>query len=206
MKRLKDENERLTQENKEYRTRSIEVSNIRHQLEIEKKDLLKQVKREHLSSLLEPFNVILYKVGHHSVPGPKCDKCDEHRELYFKSPRGGDYWEACECDIEYTQYHTVPHICTEFKLSESGNLIYTWYTSAPEYKDVYKYGCDTEFLKNLYNPEMKYEDLDRYDTFFKNEEDCKKYCDWLSEKSKNEFETNAPEPPSPSRAKSRKRR
>jgi len=28
---------------------------------------------------------------------------------------------------------------------------------------------------------LKFEDLDRYNTFFKTEEECQKYCDWLNE-------------------------
>ena len=39
--------------------------------------------------------------------GPKCSKCDEHRQLHFISPRGREYTEPCECSEAVTPIFDV---------------------------------------------------------------------------------------------------
>ena len=179
------ENDILKAENQKLKDNEHKVRDRERKLEYEKSDLMRQVKRERLSELMKDFKVIMYQAGSKGVKLPKCDKCNDNREIEFKSPTGKKMKESCKCNINKTVYIPEEYICTEFKVDQdNGNKMLMWYKEHHE-KDYDYYGEDSSnYCRVIYSEEMNFEDLECYHTYFKTKEECKKYCKWLDKNRK----------------------
>lgn len=181
----KSEMERLRQENKElqhikenFKAIKQEYKNKEMELERDKQDMRQKVRRERLNDLMSDFQIILYRVGYDTEELPKCNKCDEHRRIHYKTPRGKDSYERCECAEGKRVCSPKENHCYEFKIDRDNKEILAFY----EYSD--EYGSMTLSNKEgiTWEEGMNYEDLRRpFRIFFKNKKDCQKYCDWLDE-------------------------
>lgn len=105
---IKTELERLGKENRELKDK---VKNI-DQLEAEaqrtldqaerikssaKHDAKREVQQEGMHSLLALLSEPRFKCDRARVEHPKCDKCDDDRNLHYETPRGRKTTERCEC-------------------------------------------------------------------------------------------------------------
>jgi hypothetical protein len=110
----------------------------------------------------------------------KCDKCDENRRIHFKTPRGKETYEECECGVGNQVYYPEEFRCTEFYIDRSGKGLVGIYNKRQYSDDGYKdSGISTD---DLYQSGMDFEKINYYRTMFRVKEDCQKYCDWRTEK------------------------
>ena len=177
----KDENVRLKTENEKLRNERSNIRNKERQLEIQKSDLMRQVKRERLSQLMSDFQVVMYRANKIYPKIPKCNKCDDNRKIKFPSPSGKQMEESCSCDKGKKTYIPIEYICSEFKVNRDDGAMLMWYKENHE-KDHDWYGYNnSDLAKSVYKGEI-FEELVDYNTYFKSKELCQEYCDWLNSK------------------------
>ena len=181
MEKLQKENEELQSIKTNFEAIKWDFANKERQLEIERNDLERKVRRERLSQLTKDLQVIMYKAYSESVQGPKCDKCDAQRRIHYKTPLGKDATEKCECAASTRVYKPKEYIKVEFNIRDG---MRAWYDinnfdSDDEYG---RFDSSSQFAKAVYKEDMPYESIENYSTFFKTKEDCQKYCDYLNSK------------------------
>lgn len=193
MNKLEKENQELQEVKKNWKAVESEYKSKIRELENEKSKLELNAKRMRLEELFEgEFNTILYKPYDKYVYAKKCNVCDEDRKIKFLSPSGKEMKEDCECVKPYRKYEPKPYYCSEFRVNrrrEKGEMpLLMWYKKYKDYDSDYDgYTYDSsDLVKKIYSPDMDFETIfkdDHYNIYFRNEEDCQKYCDWLNKKN-----------------------
>lgn len=193
LKRLEKENQELQEIKKNWKALEDEYKSKIRELENEKSKLKLNAKKMRLEELFEgEFNTILYKPDYKVVSGKKCGKCDDKRQIKFRSPSGKELKEDCECAKIYKKYEVKPRYCSEFRVNnyrKNGEMpLLMWYKKYNDYSDDYDgYSYDSsDLVRKIYSPEMDFETVFEdfgYGMYFKNEEDCQRYCDWLNDKN-----------------------
>ncbi|WP_284037433.1 hypothetical protein [Neobacillus sp. 114] len=190
MKSVKEEfvseMERLIKENKELQDVKANFEEIKRDFENEKRKLESEyqtlksnVRRERLVDLLKDHKIILYKAYSKTEYPPKCDKCDKHRRIQYISPLGRKTSEDCLCKEVKTVYYPREFIRYEFRLNRDKNGVTAWYRQYSDDEDGYIHESSIH-ADSIYSPNMKFEDIKQYSTFFKTEEECLAYCDYLN--------------------------
>jgi len=183
MDSLKKENAELQEIKKNLRDIKNEYASKTRELENEKSKIMQTVRRERLSELMKDFQVILYYADTMYQKKPKCDKCDDNRQIHFLSPAGKDCTEYCECSNTIPIYIPIEYKCSEFKInSKTNKSLSMWFEEKAE-KD-YDYYHSTTYVDYVYDGNKSYDEIfeSTKHAFFKNIDDCQKYCDWLNDK------------------------
>lgn len=148
-------------------------------------------KKARLHQLLGDYLMVGWKTSYTREYGEKCDKCDDNRKIHFSSPQGKKYTEDCQCAKCYYKYHpqeaTLAKIYVRKKnFSSNDNAdFYNRYYEVEDHDDSDVYAVSSEVYASS---DFDYEKANSYRAVFLNEEDCAKYCKWLTEKSfKNIF-------------------
>ncbi|MEK3718926.1 hypothetical protein [Paenibacillus sp. FSL R7-0333] len=184
IERLRKENGELQEVKRDFEKIQQDYRVKERELEWKMKEAQTEARRIRLSTLLESFGVSLYRASYEYVKVPKCNKCDEHRRIYYKTPSGKDAYEPCGCDVSNTIYVPKEMICCEFRIDRRGSDKMTaWYKSIPkkDADDDYASYESSTHLDQLYVPGMEYEKLSKWSTFFKDKDDCQRFCNWLTE-------------------------
>lgn len=152
-------------------------------------------KKARLHQLLGEYLTIGYKADYKWEYGEKCDKCDDDRKIHFISPQGNEHKEDCKCAVRYYKY--FPKEVTICKM----------YVKKKNFR--YDDKGETDFYNRYYIVEKNDEEYDRYDlannvytssnidfekvnswsAVFLNEEDCKKFCNWKTERELKKMNT-----------------
>ena len=137
-----------------------------------------KAKQMRIHSLLGDNFTVGYMVYRINTRPPKCNKCDEHRRVEFKSPLGRTFKEDCECS-KYTVTYAVKEVeLMKFYIRQNSNPnICRYYKHAD---DVYndKEDCNEyDYVTRIYNNEP-FEDVRYYSTVFLDKDECQAYCDW----------------------------
>ena len=185
--RLRKENSELQETKKNFEVIKNEYRTKENSLKIETEQMERMIKQQRLSDLMKDFNVIMYQAKTKSVYKSKCTKCDDNRQIHFSSPLGKEMTEQCECAECKNKCIPTEHYCCEFRLDNNRNKMLMWFKM--NHEDDYDWcGYDGSTLANkVYDNDMKFEDTDKYNTYFKTEEDCQKYCDWLNKDLPKDF-------------------
>jgi len=193
IEKLEKENQELQGVKKNWKSVESEYKSKIRELENEKTKLEQNAKRMRLEELFEgEFNIILYRPTYIYVYSKKCDLCDDERKIKFLSPLGKEMKEDCECLKSHTKYEVKPYYCTEFRINrrrEKGEMpLLMWYKKYNDYSSDYDgYSYDSnDLVKKIYSPDMDFETISKkytYTLYFKNKDDCQKYCDWLNVKN-----------------------
>lgn len=181
MEQLKTENEKLQSVKHNFEEIKRNYENKKRELENERIDLHHKVRRERLVELLKDHKTILYRAYSKRVLPQKCEKCDANRRVEYISPLGRKKHENCLCSEGKTEYYPHEFIRYEFRLSPRTTSITAWYRQYSDDEDglVLDSSTHAEFI---YSSDLKFEDLSQYKTFFKTEEECQAYCDYLNSK------------------------
>lgn len=184
IEKIKEENIQIKEQNNKLQEQVNKIAQKERELEIKKKNLKWEVRKERLSELMKDFQVIMYKTDTTHPKPPKCNKCNKDRQIEFKSPSGKTIHESCSCNTGKTFYVPQEYICTKFNVDRDGKTMSMWYKENHESDyDWYDYS-GSNFCVTVYKNGMKYEDLKRYDTYFRSKEECQGYCDWLNSNTK----------------------
>jgi hypothetical protein len=184
IKNLKDENKRLQEIKNKFDDIVTEYESKKHMLDVAINDAKRDARREKLTEILADREIILYRVECNYIKKEKCNLCDTNRQIHYISPQGRKVSEDCCCNSEGIIYKPLEIILYEFRKSDSGGELIMFYKAfSDKYSD--EYFEKSVASKDLYNPEIKYKEIDKYSIHFKDINDCQKYCDWLNNKGKN---------------------
>lgn len=182
MERLRKENAELQEIKKNFDQIKADYREKEWVLENKMKEASQEAAKARLNELMKQFEVILYRADWDYVTGPKCDRCNEHRKIEFTSPSGKAMTESCAC-AEKTKVHKPGMmILKEFRKRNSrGNEIIAWYEPYRDSDDGFTYSSST-VAEVIFEKGMSFENLKWHFTFFRDEQDCQAYCDWLNAK------------------------
>jgi hypothetical protein len=180
MERLKAENLELQSVKSNFEQIKNEYESKKFELERERRDLQSRVRRERLVDLLDDHKAIMFKAFSKRVMPDKCDKCDDYRTVHYTTPLGRKASEKCTCGAGKEVYYPNEFIRYEFRMNRDKNIT-AWYRQYNNNEDGFV-SDHSIHADTIYSSDMKFEDLSQYSTFFKNEEECQAYCDYLNTK------------------------
>lgn len=186
LKAYKDDKNKIIQE---YENKFKEIKREADKKIREAKESEEKMKKARLHQLLGEYLTVGWKVKSVWEYGEKCDKCDDNRKIHFTSPQGKKYVEECQCANRHYKYFPVEAILSKiyvrkknFSWNDKGETDFynRYYTVESKEKDDYDiYETSSEVYTSS---DIDFEKVNTYRAVFLNEEDCKKYCDWINEK------------------------
>lgn len=191
MNRLKRENEEL-QDVKE-RFEAIKADYARKKEEYDRAIFRADhdARNNKLEKILADHRIIKWKINRVLAYGPKCDKCNESRNIKVTLPSGRVIDDRCQCwtESEYCYYPT-PYALHE--LSDKYGITAFYQECGSDGKKYYVLNnslsiCDDSMQKkieNWKNNEMGHEEAKRL--LFDSKEECQSACDVLNAKRKHQ--------------------
>lgn len=187
MERLEKENAELQEVKKNFDQIKREYKTKIRQLESEREDMERKIRKERLNKLLEEFQTTLYRVDYEYEYPPKCDKCDDNRMVSYTTPLGKAEKEECLCKVSTKIYFPEEYRCIQLNLYGDGTELSGAYrgsgdNSVKEYveaSEIYQTGTSFAELPNSH-----------YRTFFSTKDECQLYCDWLTEQERKKAEVS----------------
>ena len=198
LSRLTKENAELRKIVKEYNDKKMELTRRERDIQYKEDNLKRDVEREFYSKTMnEVFEHLLEdsevwyaeRVPHEK---PKCDLCNEEREMIATYPNGEVVKKQCDCAKPTYVYEPVISENKQIKFHKSykysDKKCYFTKNHKPnnDYAEAYDYYSEfrIEKIYDEFNDEVKeYHKAKRYGEkiAFRNKEACQKYCDWLNE-------------------------
>ncbi|PEW66989.1 hypothetical protein CN448_18845 [Bacillus cereus] len=178
MDQLKKENAELQVIKTNFEEIKRDYENKKRQLDWDRQDLERTVRRERVSELMKDLQVELYTVASKGRRNPKCNKCDDNRRIPYTTPLGNETYESCDCSRTIHLYEPVPIALYSFSIRNGeGNA---WYKLDGDKRDEYlSYYGDSINGKELITSEEQFESIGySYKTLFKDKEIAQKYCDY----------------------------
>jgi hypothetical protein len=183
MDKIQEENNQLQEIKDNWKALKNSYAEKERELAREKENAMSEARKLQLSNLFKYREVTMYTTGYEYIKRPKCDKCNDNRKIKYISPLGKEMFEDCDCSKSDSRNVPTLWILFEFTTNAYGRELLVWYRAVKESSGNVYFESYSEICKKVYDNSMKYEDVDRH-TFFRNKEDCQKYCDWLN---KNEY-------------------
>ena len=191
--RLKDDvKQKIKDLEEENKYLNEKANNLEHELNKyvkEKSDIRLEVNRAKLEDLFKEVGMVdvLYHPSYNFAYKRKCDNCDADRRIHYKTPRGKDATELCECAEYKKMYYPVECELVRFcrntwRSDKNEHPMFLWFEEVNYDKDEFK---NEHIVNHIYNNEP-YEELwkkfGEYSggLYFKSKEECQGYCDWLS--------------------------
>lgn len=209
---INSELEKLTRENaelrktvKEYNDKKMELARRERDIQYKEDNLKRDVERDFYSKtmdevfehLLEDSEVWYAEYVPHEKP--KCDLCNEEREMIATYPNGEVVKKQCDCARPTYTYEPVISVNKQIKFHKAYKPRYSDHkkcyftknhTPNKDYVEAYDYYSEFR-IENIYdefNNEVKeYHEAKRYGekVAFRNRDACQKYCDWLNSGTKD---------------------
>jgi len=188
---LEKDNAELTDIKENWEAKIRELENLKSELNIKISQAENEVKKARLYEIIKPFTETAWAVQYkYEYIHDKCEKCDKDGYIHYKSPRGRDQTEKCECREQKCIYYPVE--AERFEISQfipkhrknSDVYLYFRYSRNKncdgDETDQYTF-CETSEIYQW----QKYEDISVYDgIIFFDKEECQKFCDYLNNKKK----------------------
>lgn len=181
------EMEKLRTENAELQVIKTNFNQIKNgyqtkerQLEIDRENMVRTVRGERLQTLFKDCEVLMFVATTKREYLPKCDKCNDKRQINYITPLGKQASESCECNKIKNVYIPSEHLRTEFRYNGNNRSMTVWYKPYKDDSDTYSSG---QVPDSIYEEGTPFEELGSYyRAYFKTEEQCQNYCDWLNAK------------------------
>lgn len=177
MEKLRAENLELQAVKKDFEAIKKEYELKKLALERERNGIERAVRRERLVDLSKDHKVTMYRDKRELLP--KCETCDVHRQVPYVTPLGREAREDCLCRQGKIVYYPKEYVRYEFRINRNRNGLTAWYRQYSDDEDGLVMDSSI-FAEDIYSPEMKFEDIKQYSTFFKSKEECQLYCDYLN--------------------------
>ena len=202
LSRLTKENAELRKTVKEYNDKKMELTRRERDVQYKEDNLKRDVEREFYNKTMdEVFEHLLedsevWYAEHVPHEKPKCDLCDEERQMVARYPNGEIVKKQCDCAKPTYVYEPVISVNKQinfhksYKYSDKKCYFTKNYEPNKDYAEAYDYYCEfrIEKIYDEFNDEVKeYHKAKRYGEkiAFRNKEACQKYCDWLNEENSN---------------------
>lgn len=202
LNRLTEENVELRKTVREYNEKHTDLirreANVQYKEDNYKRDVEREFYRktmeEVFEQLIEDSEVWYAECVPHEKP--KCDLCNEERQMIAIYPNGEVSKKQCDCAKSTYMYEPVTSINRQIKFHKAWRSGYndqkkcyftTNYRPNKDYAEAYNY-CSEFRIENIYdefNEDVKiYHEAKGYGEkiAFRNKEACQKYCDWLNKK------------------------
>lgn len=206
LSRLTKENAELRKTVKEYNDKKMEFSRRERDIQYKEDNLRRDVEKEFYNKTMEEvFEHLLedsevWYAEHIPHEKPKCNLCNEERELIATYPNGEIVKKQCDCARPIYVYEPIISVNKQIKFHKAYKPRYSdhkkcYFTKnyRPNKDYAEAYDCYSEFrIENIFdefNDDVKeYHETKRYGekVAFRNKEACQKYCDWLNEKQKEQ--------------------
>lgn len=206
LSRLTKENAELRKTVKEYNDKKTELSRRERDIQYKEDNLRRDVEKEFYNKTIdEVFEHLLedsevWYAEHIPHEKPKCNLCNEERELIATYPNGEIVKKQCDCARPIYVYEPIISVNKQIKFHKAYKPRYSdhkkcYFTKnyRPNKDYAEAYDCYSEFrIENIFdefNDDVKeYHETKRYGekVAFRNKEACQKYCDWLNEKQKEQ--------------------
>ena len=117
----------------------------------------------------------------------KCNKCDDSRTLRFKSPLGKELSERCSCSVQIPVHFPAQAFLVEIDNDDFyKNMKSELPSTKLSYISVFDIDHDSDGnyrfkYCTLYDGE-DFSKLASSSTYFRDREDCERYCKWLNDK------------------------
>lgn len=177
IQKLEKENAELQEVKKNWNQIKKEHESAIRELRYKTENAEKEAKKQRAADILKMIAGKGYRPYCIFEKLPKCNKCDVNRRIHYVSPMGRQMMEDCECAKQKRHYSPKEVKCLKFSID---NTIHS-YNFEPADEDSYRdiWSTQADFYQEL--PE-NLESISCYRAVFFNEEECKKYCDWMNEK------------------------
>lgn len=171
--RLKRNNERLLVQNNALRVQERDVAK-------REKELERKAKRMPLGEFMGQRSMVMWKAGYNFVNGDKCDKCDRHRKIHYKTPTGRDATERCDCYRSDKIWRPKQSVVYEMRRNKRDASLLMWFKIYNDDENGFGSG---EIIKdeNIYT-DQPFPELNYHTVLFADEGKCQEYCDWKMEK------------------------
>lgn len=206
LSRLTKENAELRKTVKEYNDKKMELSRRERDIRYKEDNLRRDVEKEFYNKTIEEvFEHLLedsevWYAEHIPHEKPKCNLCNEERELIATYPNGEIVKKQCDCVRPIYVYEPIISVNKQIKFHKAYKPRYSDHKKCyltknyrPNKDYAEAYDCYSEFrIENIFdefNDDVKeYHETKRYGekVAFRNKEACQKYCDWLNEKQKEQ--------------------
>ena len=193
---IKDELEWLRREKAELqrfkdkqRENDAELAQAFRELRAEREKLERTVKQARIRELLGEYIVAAWVVQRVYTEKPKCDKCNERREIVYYSPRGKEHCESCECAEKTVSYRVQATELVEIEtIKKFGELEWSrvYYTAPTIWEDGKEHEESIERTRNVYDGKP-FEEISDYwctNVVFLDESKCQEFCDYLNNKER----------------------
>ena len=188
---IKQKIEVLERDNKFLKKRVNELSQKLNKYKSEESKIRLEISQKRLNDLFKEIGMfnVLYSITWKSSYMKKCDKCDNYRKLHYKTPRGKDASEMCECGEYKRMFYPIQNELVRFTRNTWGtdqceHPIFLWFEETDCDREEFR---NERLIKHIYNNESYeeiFKEFGEYNSglFFKSKEDCQNYCDWLGKK------------------------
>lgn len=174
---IKAEMERLRKENTELQQYKQERQEYEYRLQTEVEAYKRTLRQGKVKELFGDYIGTGWGVGRNTILPPKCDKCDEKRFIHFKSPRGKELTELCDC--AFGKMVCKPIELTLIKFSKYRDEIIRYFIDRDHTTENYWEYEDA--TSNIYDGKTPFEDLNCWEIVFLDKETCERYCAWKTE-------------------------
>lgn len=113
----------------------------------------------------------LYVMRNKKVQKPKCKKCNKDRKVLFTSPGGSALEEQCECAASTTVYETITLTFSKFVPTDDDDVVDIMFID-----DNYDMISRPYNFITFYSPEIDLSKTNIKALFFKEKEDCERWC------------------------------
>ena len=186
MARLKKENEELQEVKKNWAQIQMEYQFKEEKFNREKREIERELARKKFNELttIADFSEHIYVIDYKEGYVPKCDKCDDNRQIHFTSPSGRDCKEDCPvCGKRYCIYYPKPVDAIKIRFSKDPYLkSEVWAVKYEEYCENITYKTE-----NIWKSTAEEFNIDDYYTLrhtcFESKELAQKICDRINKKN-----------------------
>lgn len=177
MAALKRENAALKKENTRLMNEWAQAFARERELEIKEAELNRIAAQMPIEKFFGQRAVIMYKPSHERLAqAEKCDKCDENRNIRYLTPLGKTAYETCDCNKYNYGWMPEERVLTE--LRKDNRRLLMWFKRYEREEDGY---TRNDFVEDedVYTGGA-FDGLNKYKAYFRDIEDCQRYCDWLN--------------------------
>lgn len=205
MESWEKENKDLREELNKYKSKERELRIKENSLKCREEDYKREVEKEFYKKTIEEVFENLLEDSDvwyaENVPHmkPKCNLCDENRELVATFPDGTTTKKPCECSKKVYSYEPVIsqnrmikfHKAYNPRYADDKNVYFVKnYRPNKNFVEAYDYYSEFKIEKifdDFTDETKEYHKQKRYGEriAFRSQAACQKYCDWLNEKKEN---------------------
>ena len=193
MNALEKENAELQEVKRNFEAIKSDYEKKKRECEWEKERVIKnaeyEARRARLRDLMKDVQKIFWDVSYTYKYGAKCDKCNDNRQISYKTPSGKEAFEDCECAKRIQIIEPRMQMLYEIALRDrNGSTVQTWfqehkgddddyYTRTDYFGEKIVIEDDADFTK------LNLDDMNKF--YFCSYEKCEDFCDWYNSTIKN---------------------